>query len=151
MSETLGAEFEPIEVLHVGRHSKVLRCRHKGGIVIVKTHPEPFAKRAEVELLHREFQIGRLIASNSAHSARYISMYLKEFDKTKRVAAIVMEDCGGMCLANVLPKDGFSIPKFLDVAIQCTFGLQSIHRNNIIHKDVKPANMVSYNGHDFNK
>jgi serine/threonine protein kinase len=144
MSEALGPEFEVIEQLHIGKHSKVVRCKYKNTSVIVKTHPHPFARRNELEGLQKEYELVQLISSNSAHIVKFNSFVVKEFEDKKVAAAIIMDDCGGRSLSHVLPANGFAVPKFLEIAIQCVQGLQVIHRNNIIHKDLKPANMVTF-------
>src|SRR3989338_2844055 len=112
MSEALGLEFEVIEQLHIGRHSKVVRCRHKNTSVIVKTHPHPFARKNEVESLQKEYEIVQLMSSNSVHIVKYDSLIIKEFEDKKTAAAIIMDDCGGKSLLHVLPTNGFPVPKF---------------------------------------
>ena len=59
--------------------------------------------------------------------------------------ALIMPDFGGLSLGeyyhNLLPatKD---ISQFLDIAIQITEIIYQLHQNRIIHKDIKPANIL---------
>ncbi|MEC4849566.1 MAG: AAA family ATPase [Jaaginema sp. PMC 1079.18] len=56
--------------------------------------------------------------------------------------ALIMEDVGGLSLANYKDKLSLSITQFLNIAIQLAETLQQLHQNNIIHKDIKPANIL---------
>ncbi|NEQ38779.1 MAG: AAA family ATPase [Okeania sp. SIO3I5] len=60
--------------------------------------------------------------------------------------ALVMPDFGGISLGeyyqNFSPCQAKDISQFLDIAIQITEILQVLHQNRIIHKDIKPANIL---------
>jgi predicted ATPase/tRNA A-37 threonylcarbamoyl transferase component Bud32 len=60
--------------------------------------------------------------------------------------ALVMEDFGGISLKrwlqNVKSLHVTSLQDFLIIAIQITTILDQLHRNRIIHKDIKPANIL---------
>ncbi|MBF0362458.1 MAG: AAA family ATPase [Oligoflexia bacterium] len=50
---------------------------------------------------------------------------------------------GGKSLSSYIEKNGpFEIEKFLQLAIQISSILGRIHQNNIIHKDIKPSNIL---------
>ncbi|MCX7593944.1 MAG: AAA family ATPase [Fischerella sp.] len=61
--------------------------------------------------------------------------------------AIVMEDFGGISLQQwmeINPENlhGISVNNFLDIGIQIASILDELHRQRIIHKDLKPANIL---------
>ena len=67
--------------------------------------------------------------------------------------ALVMEDFGGVSLSNYLKTSGdgnlkppsisfISLVDFLPIAIQLTEVLHYLYQNQIIHKDIKPANIL---------
>ncbi|WP_315786380.1 ATP-binding sensor histidine kinase [Fischerella sp. JS2] len=69
--------------------------------------------------------------------------------------AIVMEDFGGISLQQWLDKKSVEIPgvgeinkfelpvtDFLDISIQIVSILDQLHRQRVIHKDIKPANIL---------
>ncbi len=55
--------------------------------------------------------------------------------------ALIME-YGGISLKDWLVCTQLSIPHFLQIAIQVTTVLDLLHRNRVIHKDIKPANIL---------
>jgi Tol biopolymer transport system component len=60
---------------------------------------------------------------------------------------ITMELVKGQTLAAMLPKNGFSLAKFFEIAIPLSNALAAAHQHGIAHRDLKPANvMVSENG-----
>ncbi len=56
--------------------------------------------------------------------------------------ALVMEDFGGISLQEWIKQNIPSVEEFLDIAIQITLILEKLHRDRIIHKDIKPANIL---------
>ncbi|MEM1170309.1 MAG: AAA family ATPase [Cyanobacteria bacterium P01_H01_bin.35] len=59
--------------------------------------------------------------------------------------ALIMEDFGGISLAQYhqnLPHNKKDISQFLDIAIQIAEIVYQLHQNRIIHKDIKPANIL---------
>ncbi len=64
--------------------------------------------------------------------------------------ALVMEDFGGISLANYLqsgadknsPSKPLPLGEFLEIAIQITQTLHYLYQQRVIHKDIKPANIL---------
>ena len=56
--------------------------------------------------------------------------------------ALIMEDMGGISLAEYEGRASLSIPQFLEIAIQLSEILHQLHNHSIIHKDIKPANIL---------
>jgi predicted ATPase/signal transduction histidine kinase/GAF domain-containing protein len=54
--------------------------------------------------------------------------------------AIVMEDFGGIALDQYLPQ--LSLTDILEIGLQLAITLQSLGQRQIIHKDIKPANIL---------
>lgn len=56
--------------------------------------------------------------------------------------ALVMEDFGGISLLEWMKQNIVSIEEFLHIAIEISLILEKLHRDRIIHKDIKPANIL---------
>ena len=55
---------------------------------------------------------------------------------------ITMELVEGRNLTELLPKDGFPLPRLLEVAIPLADAVSSAHRAGITHRDLKPDNVM---------
>ncbi len=68
----------------------------------------------------------------------------------ERSYALIMEDFGGISLLDYLktatdknPQDQYlSLTEFLEIAIRLTETLNYLYQNRVIHKDIKPANIL---------
>ncbi|NEP01037.1 MAG: AAA family ATPase [Symploca sp. SIO2E9] len=56
--------------------------------------------------------------------------------------ALVMEDYGAVSLQDYTQKASIQLPEFLEIAIELTKTLEGLYAHNIIHKDIKPANIL---------
>jgi serine/threonine protein kinase len=55
---------------------------------------------------------------------------------------LVMADTGGISLREYIKNSILSLEEFLAVAIQLSDILHDLHQNRVIHKDIKPANIL---------
>ncbi|MBE9161600.1 MULTISPECIES: AAA family ATPase [Microcoleaceae] len=58
--------------------------------------------------------------------------------------ALVMEDFGGISLRDYAQERKLTLAEILEIAIQITDILDGLYRNRVIHKDIKPANVLIY-------
>jgi serine/threonine protein kinase len=56
--------------------------------------------------------------------------------------ALVMEDCGSISLRDYTRDRRLAIAQVLDIAVQVAQILHELHQNRVIHKDIKPANIL---------
>ena len=61
---------------------------------------------------------------------------------TQNNPVIILEDFGGVALAQFLEDGPLELHEFLQLAIRLAEMLGEIHERNIIHKDINPANIV---------
>lgn len=56
--------------------------------------------------------------------------------------ALIMEDLGAVSLRQYCKTNGLTLEDFLNVAIQISDILHGLYRHRVIHKDIKPANLI---------
>lgn len=131
-------EFELLEKLHDNRQTRVYRARRidDGRAVILKIlgddHPQPESlprHRREYQLLQQLEQAGGVIKA------------LDLIDINGSLT-IITEDIGAESLDRILKQTNLSLQQSLELAIAIARALSEIHRAQIIHKDINPANVV---------
>ncbi len=71
-----------------------------------------------------------------------------EFETGPQSHVLVMEDCGGISLQDLLGRTGNlggspqTLTTFLRIAIQIATALEGLYNYRVIHKDLKPANIL---------
>ena len=56
--------------------------------------------------------------------------------------ALIMEDFGGVSLAAYAQQYSFSLTEILDIAKQVADILHELYQHRVVHKDIKPANLL---------
>ena len=55
---------------------------------------------------------------------------------------LILEDFGGVSLREILNSKKLDLKKLLELTIRVTNTLGKVHQENIIHKDIKPSNLI---------
>ena len=55
---------------------------------------------------------------------------------------LLLEDFGGDSLTKMMPREKLAITTCLSIAIKLTKALDYLHQNQVIHKDIKPSNII---------
>ena len=133
-------------VVGVGGMGAVYRARHKqlGTAVAVKVLHERF--RSDLQFCAR-FHAEALVVSQLDHAnVVHINDYGQEPDGLLYLAMDFLE---GIELQEVLQQEGtLPLPRILDIALQVAAGLGHAHARGIVHRDVKPSNIVLVKSQD---
>ncbi|MDJ0836163.1 MAG: AAA family ATPase [Acidobacteriota bacterium] len=129
--------YEIKERIHLGSRTRVFRARRlrDGMQVIIKTPASQVPGNSELRRLRREFSLGCVM--KHAHVVRYESL-----ENAGDSMALVMEDYGGESLKRLMPKYGYTLTSFLNLALQIAKGLSAVHEGRIVHKDIKTSNIL---------
>lgn len=124
------------ERLHRGRHTVVVRGVDENGTpVVVKAHRGEEVRDAVIERFRREYRIGSRF--DHPHIVRY-----REFRLLSPGAAVLMEDAGGTGLHERLQAGPLDVAMALRVTRAVADALAAVHAAGVLHKDVKPANIL---------
>ena len=144
---------------HLGRFGpyQVLGLLGKGGMGVVLKAWDPALRRTvAIKVLSpllatsgpsrqrftREAQAAAAVVHNHV-----VAIFHIETDKTSGLPYLVMPCILGRSLQERIDKDGaLDVPAVLRIGTQAAAGLAAAHAQGIVHRDVKPANILLENG-----
>ncbi|MBD3560357.1 serine/threonine-protein kinase PknK [Planktothrix sp. FACHB-1355] len=103
--------------------------------VIIKTIPAEYPTLEQITRLRHEYKI--LQALDIKGIVRVYSL-----ENYQNRLALILEDLSGQSLKQFITYKKLEIRDFLDIAIQLAEALGDLHKNHIIHKDIKPHNIL---------
>ncbi|MEG4294056.1 AAA family ATPase [Microcoleus sp. D2B6] len=134
------------EQIYAGTRTLVyrgIRCSN-GQPVAIKLLRNDFPCFNELVHFRNQYVIAKNLEIPGSVKAYSLETYQNHY-------ALVMEDFGGISLSSYLallasesnePLEGLPISEFLPIAIQIANSLDGIYRHRVIHKDLKPANIL---------
>ncbi len=125
------------EVVQLGVKSIIYRGVRESdqASVIIKTLNTEYPTIEEITRLRHEYKISSNLQLKGIVKPHSLEKYKNSF-------ALILEDCGGQSLRHHLAGKNIKIQKFLPLAIQVAQTLGEVHHNQIIHKDIKPSNII---------
>ena len=103
--------------------------------VVIKTHTNDHPSNSEVTHLLREYEIGRQLTHPNV--VRYLAL-----ERLGHGVAVIEEVAGAIGLDQWLEEHRPTIDQFINIASQLVNAVSAIHQQHIIHKDIKPSNIV---------
>ena len=103
--------------------------------VVIKLLNIEYPSQEDLARFKRGYSLIRGVGADSI-----ISVYSME--RYKNTLFIVMEDFGGVSIANVLASGALGVERFLQLAISIADAVAQIHQLKLIHKDICPQNIV---------
>ena len=140
----IGDRYEILEKIGTGGMSDVYKAKdHKlNRFVAVKVLKQEFSENANFV---SKFRIEAQAAAGLMHP-NIVNVY--DVGEEDGIYYIVMELVEGITLKKYIEKKArLSVKEAVSIAIQVSMGIEAAHNNHIIHRDIKPQNiMISKEG-----
>ncbi|WP_437586188.1 AAA family ATPase [Sorangium sp. So ce1000] len=136
--------YRVLEVLHRGADTILYRARREedGRPVVLKALRRDHASPRALGRLQHELEVARALDSHVVVKAYGIEPFRDR-------VTLVLEDFGGRSLDRLLDGDDpmrpmrpMSIERFLPLALRLAAALAELHRHRVIHRDIKPQNLL---------
>ncbi len=131
--------YEVLEKIGTGGMSVVYRAKdHKlNRLVAIKFLKQEFSDNANFV---SKFRVEAQAAAGLMHP-NIVNVY--DVGDEKGMHYIVMELVDGITLKKYIEKKArLSVKEAVSIAIQVSMGLEAAHQNHIIHRDIKPQNII---------
>lgn len=131
--------YEILEKVGTGGMADVYKAKDHtlNRLVAVKVLKQEFSENANFV---SKFRVEAQAAAGLSHP-NIVNVY--DVGEEKGMYYIVMELVDGITLKEYIEKKGhLSYKEAVTIAIQVSLGLEAAHRNHIIHRDIKPQNII---------
>ncbi|MEH2101979.1 MAG: AAA family ATPase [Nostoc sp.] len=138
------AGYEVIEQLYSGSRTQVYRaireCDTFGGLrqrlpVVIKLLKREYPTFSELVQFRNQYAIAKNLDIANIIKPYSLEAYHNGY-------ALVMEDFGGVSLRQFTQGKTLTLEQFLPIALQLLDTLHQLHQQRVIHKDIKPANIL---------
>ncbi len=135
----IGDRYEILEKIGTGGMSDVYKakCHKLNRFVAVKVLKQEFSENTGFV---GKFRTEAQAAAGLMH-ANIVNVY--DVGEENGIYFIVMELVEGITLKKYIEKKGrLSVKEAVSIAIQVALGIEAAHNNRIIHRDIKPQNII---------
>ncbi|MDD2355628.1 MAG: Stk1 family PASTA domain-containing Ser/Thr kinase [Lachnospiraceae bacterium] len=139
MGMLIADRYEIVDKVGTGGMSDVYKAKdHKlNRFVAIKVLKQEFAENASFV---SKFRVEAQAAAGLMHP-NIVNVY--DVGEEKGLYYIVMELVDGITLKKYIEKKArLSVREAVSIAIQVSMGLEAAHNNHIIHRDIKPQNII---------
>ncbi|HEY9673286.1 MAG TPA: AAA family ATPase [Waterburya sp.] len=131
------ADYNLIEIIYEGSTTLVYRASRElePALVMIKTLKAEYPSIEELTRLRHEYKILQDLEIEEIVKPIALESY-------QNGLALILSDFAGESLKNFITTGKLGLSQFLLIAIQLASALAQLHQNNIIHKDIKPHNIL---------
>ncbi|MGD1701477.1 trifunctional serine/threonine-protein kinase/ATP-binding protein/sensor histidine kinase [Dapis sp. BLCC M229] len=131
------ANHQTHELIHESERTLVYRGRNieSRQQVIIKLMAQEYPSFNELVQFRNQYAIAKNLDIKGIVKPYSLLRYNNGY-------ALIMEDIGAISLAEYQHQLSVSLPQFWEIALSVTEILHHLHQNQIIHKDIKPANIL---------
>lgn len=135
----IGDRYEILEKIGTGGMSDVYKakCHKLNRYVAIKILKQEFSENTNFV---SKFRVEAQAAAGLMHP-NIVNVY--DVGEEEGIFYIVMELVEGITLKNYIEKKArLSMKEAISIAIQVSMGIEAAHNNHIIHRDIKPQNIL---------
>lgn len=131
--------YQILETISDNNIKAVYRCSEAttGATVILKVLKSEFTGTEAVMRFKQEYKL----LTELSHTVQGIIRPLK-LEEQNGLYIMVLEDIHGRSLKKILAEEKYGQEELLKLAVKVVDILASIHEQNVIHKDIKPSNII---------
>ncbi|MCP5494769.1 MAG: AAA family ATPase [Leptospiraceae bacterium] len=134
---TILLDYKITDTIHEGEKHIIYRGEKDNKKVVIKQPCNEYPTLEELKRIQTEFELLQKFAVTPSITK---AIALEKYNNT---LLLVFEDIAGDSLFHLIgEKEKFDIKEFLNLAIETVKALGEIHRANVIHKDIKPQNII---------
>ncbi|MEG5159240.1 AAA family ATPase [Microcoleus sp. AT3-A2] len=129
--------YDLVEQLYCGSRTLVYRAiRETDQIpVVIKLLNRDYPSFSELLQFRNQYTIAKNLRLPGVVEPYNLDSYRHSY-------ALVMEDFGGISLRDYAQEASLTLAEILEIGIQITDILHGLYRHRVIHKDIKPANVL---------
>ena len=129
--------YQILEEIQVGTTTAIYRGirQQDQKPVILKLLKSEYPTLAEIARIRQEYKI-----TNDLECEGIIKAY--SLEKYRNGFALILEDFGGQSLKQLIAVQKLQLKEILQILIDLTNTLECLHNIPIIHKDIKPSNII---------
>ncbi|OUL20816.1 histidine kinase [Nostoc sp. RF31YmG] len=131
------AGYQIIEQLYSGSRTQVYRAVRESNSqpVVIKLLKREYPTFSELVQFRNQYAIAKNLDIPGIIKPYSLEAYHNGY-------ALVMEDFGGISLRQFTQGKTLTLEQFLPIALQLLDTLHQLHQQHVIHKDIKPANIL---------
>ncbi|BBM82877.1 AAA family ATPase [Candidatus Uabimicrobium amorphum] len=127
--------YKITERIYEGRETEVFKGYKNQQALIFKSLKGEYPSRRALARFRREYEIVKNLDIDGIVEVVDLVEY-------RNSLVIVLKDFGGVPLSKVIADKKITIDIFFPIAIAIVKILGNIHKHNLIHKDIKPSNII---------
>ena len=130
-------DYKITSELYKGRRTVIFkghRLQDKKPVIIKTTQDEYFIPE-DIDKLKHEYEITKDLQLEGI-----VRSY--GLQKSGNGLLLILEDFGGVTLRKIINTHGVALDAFFNISIRIVKTLAELHKNHIIHKDIKPSNII---------
>ncbi|MDJ0715621.1 MAG: AAA family ATPase [Prochloraceae cyanobacterium] len=131
------SNYRNIELISQDNNTSMYRGRRKkdGNLVIMKIINLPYPNLKDITKIKHEYFTTKSLEIEGILKVRRLETH-------NNIPVLLFEDFDCVTLEESIENQKFYLVEFLKIAIQIAQTLDEIHQNNIIHKNIKPSNIL---------